>query len=100
MPPRRMQQEIVSEMAFGLKSDTVLLTESIMCGEKAELSEAMQDAQGESHHAIPCFLFARAVRNCARESGYFCYPSAVIFLIKLDYDIHRARIISDNIERT
>jgi hypothetical protein len=41
MPPRRMQQEIVSELAFGLKSDTALLTESIVCGEKAELSEAM-----------------------------------------------------------
>ena len=36
-----MQQEIVSELAFGLKSDNAMLTESVMCGEKAELSEAM-----------------------------------------------------------
>lgn len=41
MPPCQMQQEIVSELAFGLKSDNAMLTESILCGEKAELSEAL-----------------------------------------------------------
>jgi hypothetical protein len=65
MPPRRMQQEIVSELAFGLKSDNAFLTESIICGEKVELSEAMSLGAMAEPLYITATLESRALGKIA-----------------------------------
>jgi hypothetical protein len=60
-----MQQEIVSELTFGLKSDNAMLSESIICGEKAELSEALSlVAMAESLY-VTATLESRALGKIA-----------------------------------
>ena len=65
MPPRRMQQEIVSELVFGLKSDNAMLSESILCGEKVELSEALSLAAMAESLYVTATLESRALGKIA-----------------------------------